>query len=97
MLAIESGPDGVVVIAGRLDAAQATAAQAFLDRVEGTVTLDCRGLEYISSAGLGVLLKTQKRLMASAGKLRLVGVNRHLRDVFQYSGFDQILEIETLE
>jgi anti-anti-sigma regulatory factor len=35
--------------------------------------------------------------MASAGKLRLVGVNRHLRDVFQYSGFDQILEIETLE
>lgn len=97
MLAIENGPDGVVVIAGRLDAAQATAAQAFLDRVHGTVTLDCRGLEYVSSAGLGVLLKTQKRLLASAGKLRLVGVNRHLRDVFQYSGFDQILEIEPLE
>jgi anti-sigma B factor antagonist len=97
MLAIDDGPDGAVVLSGRLDAAQAAAAQAFLDRVQGVVTLDCRGLEYISSAGLGVLLKTQKRLIAASGKLRLVGVNSHLRDVFRYSGFDKILEIETLE
>ena len=94
MLAIDFGADGKVVIAGRLDAAQCPAAQSFLDRVQGPVTLDCSRLEYISSAGLGVLLKTQKRLMASAGKLKLSGVNRHLQDIFQYSGFDQIFEIE---
>jgi anti-sigma B factor antagonist len=94
MLAIDFGADGVVVIAGRLDAAQCPAAQAFLDGVQGTVTLDCSRLEYISSAGLGVLLKTQKRLASSAGKLRLTGVNRHLQDIFLYSGFDQIFEIE---
>ena len=94
MLKIESAADGSVVIAGRLDAAQSPAAQAFLDKVQGIVKVDCSGLEYISSAGLGVLLKTQKRLMASGGKLRLAGVNRHLRDILQYSGFDQIFEIE---
>jgi anti-sigma B factor antagonist len=94
MLTIESGPDGGVVIAGRLDAAQCAAAQAFLDKVEGTVTLDCSRLEYISSAGLGVLLKTQKRLLAKGGKVRLSGVSSHLRDIFIYSGFDQIFEIE---
>ncbi|MEO8346490.1 MAG: STAS domain-containing protein [Betaproteobacteria bacterium] len=96
MLAIEFGPEGrgVVVVAGRLDAAQAAAAQAFLDPLQGTVTLDCSGLEYISSAGLGVLLKTQKRLLAAAGKLRLTGANRHIQDIFRYSGFDQIFEIE---
>jgi anti-sigma B factor antagonist len=94
MLAIERGPDGAVVLNGRLDAAQAPAAQSFLDQVQGVVTLDCGQLEYISSAGLGVLLKTQKRLMASGGKLRLAGVSRHLRDILQYSGFDQIFEIE---
>ena len=94
MLTIDFGPDGAVVIAGRLDAAQAPAAQAFLDGVNGPVTLDCSKLEYISSAGLGVFLKTQKRLMASAGKLRLIRVSRHLQDIFQYSGFDQIFEIE---
>lgn len=97
MFKIEQGPEGVVVLAGRLDSAQSSNAQSFLDRQQGAVTLDCRNLDYISSAGLGVLLKTQKRLMASAGKLRLVGVNRHLRDIFQYSGFDQIFEIEALE
>jgi anti-anti-sigma regulatory factor len=32
--------------------------------------------------------------MAGSGGLRLAGVNRHLRDIFQYSGFDQIFEIE---
>jgi anti-sigma B factor antagonist len=93
MLAIDFGAEGVVVVSGRLDAAQCPVAQAFLDKVQGAVTLDCSGLEYISSAGLGVLLKTQKRLMASSGKLRLTGVNRHLRDIFTYSGFDQIFEI----
>ena len=94
MLAIDFGPNDVVVISGRLDAAQSAAAQAFLDQVQGQVTLDCSALEYISSAGLGVLLKTQKRLMAADGKLRLSGVSRHLRDIFEYSGFDQIFEIE---
>lgn len=94
MLAIEQGANGHVLIAGRFDAAQCAAAQAFLDKLTGAVTLDCSRLEYISSAGLGVLLKTQKRLMASAGGIKLAGVNRHLRDIFQYSGFDQIFEIE---
>ncbi len=94
MLAIDHTPDGNIVITGRLDAAQAPTAQAFLDKIDGTATLDCAGLEYISSAGLGVLLKTQKRLMASGGKLRLRGVSRHLQDIFSYSGFDQLFEIE---
>jgi anti-sigma B factor antagonist len=94
MFTIDHGPTGSVVVIGRLDAAAAPAAQAFLDKVEGTATLDCSGLDYISSAGLGVLLKTQKRLLAAGGKLRLAGVNRHLRDIFGYSGFDQLFEIE---
>ncbi|MBU6485928.1 MAG: STAS domain-containing protein [Betaproteobacteria bacterium] len=94
MLAIDYGQDGAVVLAGRLDAAQAPAAQSFLDGIQGTVTLDCTQLEYISSAGLGVLLKTQKRLLGAAGKLRLAGLKPHLRDVFVYSGFDQLFEID---
>lgn len=94
MLTLEAGPTGSVVVAGRLDAAQAASAQAFLDQVQGPVTLDCARLDYISSAGLGVLLKTQKRLAASGGGLKLTGVNRHIRDIFQYSGFDMILQVE---
>jgi len=94
MLTIETATDGTVIIAGRLDAAQSAKAQAFLDQVSGEVKIDCSALDYISSAGLGVLLKTQKRLMHSAGQLRLTGVGPHLRDIFKYSGFDQIFQIE---
>ena len=56
MFKIDNGPGGVVLVAGRLDAGQCPTAQSFLDGVKGVVTLDCRALEYISSAGLGLLL-----------------------------------------
>ena len=94
MLEIDQRADGGLILKGRLDASQAAAAQSALDRTQGAVTLDCSGLEYISSAGLGVLLKTQKRLMGGSGRLRLVGVSKHLQDIFKFSGFDQILDIE---
>ena len=94
MLTIEDGGGGTVRMSGRLDATEAAAAQAALDRTQGVVTIDCGGLDYLSSAGLGVLLKSHKRLLSGGGKLRLTGVNRHLQDIFSYSGFDQILDVE---
>jgi anti-anti-sigma factor len=96
-LAIENAGEGVVTMTGRLDAAQTDKAQSFLDGVQGPVTLDLSKLEYISSAGLGVLLKTQKRLLASNGKLRLQGITKHVRDIFMYSGFDRIFEIDEIQ
>ncbi len=94
MLKIEFTAPDIVALQGRLDAAQAAAAQTALDGTQGVVTLDCHALEYIASAGLGVLLKTQKRLKGSGGKLRLTGLNRHVHDVFTYAGFDKLFEIE---
>jgi len=94
MLTIEPADTGGLRLAGRLDAAQAPAAQAALDRVNGAVTLDLSALDYISSAGLGVLLKTHKRLVGAGGGLRLVGLRPHIREIFAYAGFDQIFPIE---
>lgn len=97
MFEISHGEAGVVVFQGRLDAAQCAKAQAFLDAIEAPKVFDFAALEYISSAGLGVLLKTQKRVMGSAGQLRLINVNHHINDIFRYSGFDQIFEIQRSE
>lgn len=95
MLEIGFNDAGAVQMSGRLDAAQAPRAQEFLDRVSsGPCTLDLTGLEYISSAGLGVLLKTHKRLMAGSKGLILVNVNTHIIDIFRYSGFDKLFEIQ---
>ena len=95
MLEIGYDDAGRVVLSGRLDAMQAPNAQAFLDEVQGGCELDLAGLEYISSAGLGVLLKTHKRLMGTEQGLRLVNVNSHINDIFCYSGFDKLFVIET--
>jgi len=93
MFEIEFGDSDSVVVEGRLDAAQAVKAQAFLDQVGGQCVLDLAKLEYVSSAGLGVLLKTHKRLMGSGSGIKLINVNHHIHDIFRYSGFDKLFEI----
>ena len=94
MFDIEFDDNGRIVCAGRLDAAQCEKGQAFMDEVAGSSTLDFARLEYISSAGLGILLKTQKRLAESGAALKIVNVNNHIHDVFRYSGFHAIFDIE---
>jgi anti-anti-sigma factor len=93
MFEIEISDEGKILVEGRLDAAQAVKAQEFLDRVEGQCVLDLGKLEYISSAGLGVLLKTHKRLMGFGSGIKLINVNHHIHDIFRYSGFDKLFEI----
>lgn len=93
MLDIRYGEDSLVLLVGRLDAAQAATAQAFLDGVLPPCVIDASGLEYISSAGLGVLLKTHKRLVAAGSGIRLVNVNLHVYDVFRYSGMDKLFPV----
>jgi anti-anti-sigma factor len=93
MFEIRLADCGDVVMSGRLDAAQCEKAIKFLEAVAEPRVIDLAGLEYVSSAGLGVLLKTQKRVMASGKGLKLVNANRHIRDIFKYAGFDRIFEI----
>lgn len=94
MFEIDYGSDGEVRCKGRLDAAQCATAEAFMDEIADSTTLDFAQLEYISSAGLGILLKTQKRLAANGAALRIINVNNHIHDVFRYSGFNSIFDIE---
>jgi len=95
MFDIDMNTQGNVVVSGRLDAANAETALAFLNGVEDRCVIDMGALEYISSAGLGVLLRTHKRVMSGGSGLKLVNVSPHIRDIFTYSGFDKLFEIET--
>ena len=94
MFQIGFDESGTIIAEGRLDAALAPHAQEFLDAVTERCIVDLGKLEYISSAGLGVLLRTHKRLMGGGGGLKLVNVNNHINDIFMYSGFDKLFEIE---
>ena len=93
MFDIREGTNKELILAGRFDASQVERARGvFLSLSEGKV-VDFAQLDYISSAGLGVLLAAQKRLSQRGQSLKLINVNHHIRDVFRFSGFDQIFEI----
>jgi len=79
---------------GRLDASQVEVAREAMNRLNASGVIDFGELEYISSAGLGMLLGIQKRSMQSGGTLKLVNMNRHIREIFRMAGFDRIFVIE---
>jgi anti-sigma B factor antagonist len=93
MLDIHLGPEGEVVMIGRLDAGECEAALQFLNQLPDPRIIDFGGLEYISSAGLRVLLLTQKRVKGSGGGIRLINVRPQIHDIFRYAGFDRIIDI----
>lgn len=94
MLELRVDPAGIVVVKGRLDAAESERALATLAQVLGPLTLECSQLEYISSAGIGVIMQTWKRLDSQGSKLKLVGLIPRVRSVFAYAGLDRVLDIQ---
>ncbi|MBR5966609.1 MAG: STAS domain-containing protein [Treponema sp.] len=86
-----------VELSGRLDTTTAPqleeALASALDGVKDLV-FDFNQIQYISSAGLRVLLNTQKKISAAGGSMKLVGVNDVVREVFEVTGFINILSVE---
>jgi anti-sigma B factor antagonist len=98
-MTIEKNVNGAVVtmkIVGRLDTSTAPALEAAIDGCVAGIkelVLDCSALEYVSSAGLRVILKAQKQ-MNVRGSMKLIGVNETVMEVFDITGFADILTIE---
>jgi anti-anti-sigma factor len=88
----------IVKLAGRFDSAAAPAAENQLGAALGTsmphLAIDMTGLEYISSAGLRVLLVLARKVQQGAGKIALFGLAPNVREVFTVSGLDTILSIQ---
>ena len=85
-----------VIPEGRIDTATAPEFEKMVgDVLEGVsdLVLDMTNVEYVSSAGLRVLLKLQK-IMFNQGKMKLIGVNDTVMEVLEITGFANILRIE---
>ena len=85
-----------VSIAGRVDTTTAPKLESeLMEDISGitALTLDFSGVEYISSAGLRVLLVMQK-LMNKQGKMVINNVNDEIMEIFEVTGFVDILTIE---
>ena len=85
-----------LIVSGRLDTQTAPELENELDAVLSglkELTFDMTNLEYVSSAGLRVILKAQKAMNAQ-GSMKLTGVNDSIMEVFDITGFLDILTIE---
>lgn len=96
---IAESKEGAILILspeGRLDAQSAPGLQArILERIEGgdsRMLLDLEKLEYISSAGLRVILVAAKKLKEGGGKIVVSSLSDGVKEVFRISGFDSILD-----
>ena len=86
----------VIEIVGRLDTTTAPALEKAINEAIGDVKnliLDVKAMEYISSAGLRVLLGTQKKML-KMGSMKVMHVCDAVMEVFEMTGFADILEIE---
>lgn len=87
----------VVAVSGRMDAVTAPEFEKKLDgfiaQGEKAFLINLSGLEYISSAGLRVILACAKRLKEQSGKLVFSGLAGHVKEVFLISGFNGIFSI----
>ena len=91
-----NGASATLVVVGRLDTQTAPELEKELDAVMPglrELTFDMTNLEYVSSAGLRVILKAQKA-MNIQGSMKLTGVNDSIMEVFDITGFLDILTIE---
>lgn len=93
----QQGDAWVVSIAGNLDSVSSPKAQQELDAIISNgarkLAVDFSALDYISSAGLRVLLGVAKQLGAKGGVLRTFGLNQTVLEVFNISGFSAILPV----
>ena len=88
--------DTTIEIVGRLDTTTAPSLEKTLNEDMGgtkNLILDLKGLEYISSAGLRVLLGAQKK-MQKIGNMKVINVVESVMEVFEITGFADILTIE---
>ncbi len=91
----------VLAFEGRLDTQTSPDAQQQLTRLieegETKILVNLGKVDYISSAGLRVLLVVAKQLKTADGELRICGLNEVVKEVFDISGFDMILPISVSE
>lgn len=93
---IENGTELSIALEGRLDTMTSPELEAELkDSLDGVETLlfDFQQLDYISSAGLRVLLSAQK-IMNKQGEMKVIHVNEPIMEIFEVTGFSDILTIE---
>ena len=87
-----------LVLSGRLDTLTSSELAKELEEVFAasveSLVFDFAALDYVSSAGLRVLLSAQKKVSAQGAAMKIVGANENIKEIFEITGFSTFLTIE---
>lgn len=90
---IERVEPGRIELRGRFDASRETYARELFEDVKGSCVLDFEELDYVSSAGLGLLVALQLRLSKQGDQVTLANVNPHILELLRLAGLDTIFAL----
>ncbi len=88
----------LVTLVGRLDAINNSKAETFFkqitDSIDLSILVDCEKLDFINSSGLRILIMSLKKLKSADKTLLLCNLQKNIKDVFKFSGFDNLFNTE---
>jgi anti-sigma B factor antagonist len=86
-----------VELSGRLDALNNAKMEEFLGQLtenpDSSILVDCEGLDFINSSGLRVFILSLKKLKSAGKEMIIYNLQKNIKDVFTYSGFNNLFDI----
>ena len=83
-----------VFLSGSLDASKTEEVREVFDNVENSINIDMSGLEFICSAGIGLMVMAYRKLKERGEDICLINLNEHISKVFRLSLLDKVFKIQ---
>jgi len=83
-----------VFLSGSLDASKTEEVKEIFDKVEKSISVDMSGLEFICSAGIGLMVMVYRKLKEKGEDICLINLNEHIKKVFRLSLLDKVFKIQ---
>ena len=95
MFQVEYNRDiNTLFLKGNFDTSKAEEVKAVLEKVEDTINIDMSNLEFICSAGIGIMVMTYRTLKEKGKDIYLINLNEHIKKVFKVSLLDKVFNIQ---
>ena len=97
---IRNDKDNVIIIEfnGRIDAGSTDSVDKYfstlISETDNNIIVDCENMDYINSSGLRILIMSLKKQVSKGKKLLLCNMQKNIKEVFQFSGFTNLFDIE---
>jgi len=95
MFQVEYNRDAqTLFLSGNFDAQRAEEVKEVFEKVDNSITIDMTGLDFICSAGIGIMIMAYRKLKEQGKDIYLINLNEHIKKVFKVSLLDKVFNIQ---